>query len=68
MADEYREITNKLEAVSEELADLALAQLHEAIADARSTASPEEKRITKARRAIERAIHFLSEPTEDNTF
>ena len=67
MAGEFDEIRSRLESISEELADLAIVRLRESI-DAGGTEYPvDEKRLTRARRAVEKAIHLLDEP-DDNEF
>ena len=67
MADEFLEIRTRLEAIAEELADLAILRLRESI-DAGGTELPfDERRITRARRAVEKAVHLLEEP-EDGGF
>lgn len=59
MAGEFEEIRARLEVIAEELADLALVRLRESI-DAGGTELPvDEKRLTRARRAVEKAIHIL---------
>ncbi len=64
MAGEFDDIRNRLEGIAEELADLALVRLRESI-DAGGTELPvDEKRLTRARRAVEKAVHLLSEGTE----
>lgn len=61
MARELDEIRDRLDAIAEELADLAIARLRESI-DAGGTEAPAgEKRITRARRAVEKASHLLGE-------
>ena len=61
---EFDEIRARLEAIAEELADLALIRLRESI-DAGGTELPvDEKRLTRARRAVEKAIAVLSEPDD----
>jgi hypothetical protein len=61
MAGEFDDIRARLEAISEELADLALVRLRESI-DAGGTELPvDERRLTRARRAVERAIGILGE-------
>ncbi len=63
MAGEFEEIKTRLEAIAEELADLALVRLRESI-DAGGTELPvDERRLTRARRAVEKAAHILSEGT-----
>lgn len=53
-----------METIAEEMADLAIVRLRESI-DAGGTEVPvDEKRLTRARRAVEKAIHLLQEPDE----
>jgi hypothetical protein len=64
MADELQEIGRRLEVIAEELADLALERLRESI-DSGATARPDdERRITRARRAVERAAAILAQPDD----
>jgi hypothetical protein len=68
MAGEFDDIRQRLEAISEELADLAIARLRESI-DAGGTELPvDERRLTRARRAVERAIGILREPDDVGDF
>ncbi|MDQ1428819.1 MAG: hypothetical protein QOK39_2295 [Acidimicrobiaceae bacterium] len=61
MAGEFQEIRERLQAISEELADLAIQRLRESI-DAGGTELPvDERRLTRARRAVEKAAAILSE-------
>jgi hypothetical protein len=61
VAGEFEEIRERLGAIAEELADLAIIRLRESI-DAGGTELPvDEKRLTRARRAVEKAIHILQE-------
>ena len=65
MAGEFDEIKGRLEAIAEELADLAIQRLRESI-DAGGTELPvDEKRLTRARRAVDKAVNLLSEPDDD---
>jgi len=57
MAD-LDEIRTRLESISDELADVALDRLREAAASGGDAA--EEKLITRARRAVDRAVHLLA--------
>ena len=67
MAGEFDEIRGRLEGIAEDLADLAIVRLRESI-DAGGTEYPvDEKRLTRARRAVEKAIHLLEEP-DDSTW
>lgn len=64
MAGEFQDIRRRLEAISEELADLAMERLRESI-DAGGTELPvDERRLTRARRAVERAAAILAEPDD----
>ena len=66
MAGEFEEIRSRLEAIAEELSDLALVRLRESI-DAGGQELPiDEKRLTRARRAVEKAAHLLDEPDHSN--
>jgi hypothetical protein len=61
MAGEFEEVRRKLQAISEELGDLAIARLRESI-DAGGTELPvDERRLNRARRAVEKAISVLRE-------
>ncbi|MDP9441268.1 MAG: hypothetical protein M3P34_03615, partial [Actinomycetota bacterium] len=64
MAGEFDDIRRRLEAISEELADLALERLRESV-DAGGTELPvDERRLTRARRAVEKAAAILTEPDD----
>ena len=64
MAGEFDDIRGRLEAIAEELADLAIARLRDSI-DAGGTELPvDERRLTRARRAVEKAIAILREPDD----
>ena len=64
MAGEFDEIRGRLEGIAEELADLAILRLRESI-DAGGTELPvDEKRLTRARRAVEEAAAILKEPDD----
>jgi predicted ABC-type ATPase len=61
MAGEFDDIRGRLESISEELADLAIARLRESI-DAGGTELPvDEKRMTRARRSVDKAVAILRE-------
>ena len=62
MAGEFEEIRSRLEAIAEELADLALVRLRESIDAGGQELPVDEKRLTRARRAVEKAAHLLEEP------
>ncbi len=64
MPGEFDDIRGRLEAIADELADLAIVRLRESI-DAGGTELPvDERRLTRARRAVEKAIAVLREPDE----
>ena len=64
MAGEFEDIRRRLDGIAEELADLALERLRESI-DAGGTELPvDERRLTRARRAVEKASAILQEPDD----
>ncbi len=64
MAGEFDELRARLEVIAEELADLAILRLRESI-DAGGTELPvDERRLTRARRSVEKAIAILREPDD----
>jgi hypothetical protein len=66
LAGEFDEIRGRLEVIAEELADLAIQRLRESI-DAGGTELPvDEKRLTRARRSVEKAIAILREPDDND--
>jgi hypothetical protein len=62
------DIAERLAAISEELADLALLRLRDAADEVRAGGAPdaasvaEEKRITRARRSVDKAVVLLAGP------
>ena len=62
MAGEFDDLRQRLEAISEELADLAIIRLRESIDAGGKELPVDERRLTRARRAVEKAIGILSEP------
>jgi hypothetical protein len=69
LADDLAELRQRLEDIAEELGSLALERLREATrrpdAGGRPEAASEERRLTRARRAVERALAALAEPDEE---
>ena len=69
MGADPAEIAGRLAAIGEELADLALDRLRQASDEVRGGGRPdpavtaEEKRITRARRAVEKAVQLLAGPS-----
>lgn len=64
MAGEFDDIRQRLEAISEELADLAIQRLRESIHVGGHELPIDEKRLTRARRAVEKAASILREPDD----
>lgn len=64
MAGEFDDIRARLERISEELADLAIERLRESIDAGGNELPVDERRLQKARRAVEKAIGVLSEPDD----
>ncbi len=64
MAGEFDDIRGRLEGIVEELADLAMQRLKESI-DAGGVELPvDERRLTRARRSVERAVAILRQPDD----
>jgi hypothetical protein len=64
VAGEFDDIRKRLESISEELTDLAMERLRESI-DAGGVELPvDERRLTRARRAVEKAVALLQEPDD----
>ncbi len=67
------EVAERLAAIADELGDLAYDRLHEAssatgrgmVADPRLVA--EERRLTRARRAVDKAVVLLRPPHDDGS-
>lgn len=64
MAGEFQEIRERLEAIAEELADLAIERLRESIDAGGNELPVDERRLTRARRAVEKAAAILAEPDD----
>jgi len=64
VAGEFDDIRSRLEGIAEELADLAIIRLRESIDAGGSELPVDEKRLTRARRAVEKAISILKEPDD----
>ena len=54
-------LRERLEGIAEELADLAIDRLRAAV-DGDTGAAAEERRLTRARRAVEKAANLLHPP------
>ena len=64
MAGEFDDIRERLQAISEELADLALARLRDSIDAGGGELPVDERRLSRARRAVEKAAAILREPDD----
>lgn len=62
MAGEFDDIRVRLEGIAEELADLAIVRLRESIDAGGDELPVDERRLTRARRAVEKAVALLQEP------
>jgi predicted ABC-type ATPase len=61
---EFQDIRHRLDAIAEELADLAIERIRESI-DAGGVELPvDERRLTRARRAVEKASAILAQPDD----
>jgi hypothetical protein len=59
MNDSLADIADRLEAISEELAEQAIDMLTSAIRERQPEQAATEKRLTQARRSVEKAAHLL---------
>ncbi len=66
MAGEFDDIRLRLEQISEELTDLAIQRLRESIDQGGTELPVDEKRLNRARRAVEKAANILREPDHDH--
>ena len=64
MAGEFVDLRGRLGAIAEELADLAIERLRESIDAGGHELPVDERRLTRARRAVEKAIVLLQEPDD----
>ncbi len=64
MAGEFAGIRRRLETIAEELADLAIERLRESIDNGGVELPVDERRLTRARRAVEKAAAILAEPDD----
>ena len=62
---DLEDLRSRLESIADELADAALDRLREAAATGGDGA--EERAITRARRAVERAVHLLQASDAEET-
>lgn len=64
MAGEFQDIRRRLDGIAAELADLAIERLRESIDAGGSELPVDERRLTRARRAVEKAAAILAEPDD----
>jgi predicted ABC-type ATPase len=64
MAGEFDEVRTRLEGIAEELADLAIERLRDSIDAGGAELPVDERRLTRARRAVEKAAAILREPDD----
>ena len=64
MAGEFEDIRQRLEVIAEELADLGIARLRESIDAGGAELPVDERRLARARRAVVKAAHILSDPDD----
>ena len=63
---EYDKLAARLRGIAGELDDVALDVLTEAVADGATARPPEDKTLTQARRAVEKAATLLESLTPRN--
>ena len=68
MAGEFDDIRQRLERISEELADLAIQRLRESIDAGGHELPVDERRLTRASRAVDMAAHLLRAPAAHDAF
>ncbi len=61
MSGDFDDIRERLESIAEELADRAIEVLRASIEDGAKEMPIDEKRLTRARRAVEKAAHLLTD-------
>jgi hypothetical protein len=64
VAGEFDDIRRRLLGISEELTDLAIERLRESIDAGGEELPVDERRLTRARRAVEKAASILAEPDD----
>lgn len=64
MGGDLDHVRERLEGIAEELTDLAIDRLRAAV-DGNEDAAAEERRITRARRAVEKAANLLGADSGD---
>ncbi|MCU1387175.1 MAG: hypothetical protein JWL72_513 [Ilumatobacteraceae bacterium] len=65
MSDTFDSLADRLDAISEDIADSALADLKSSVRRGDAKRSGTERTLTQARRAVEKAAHLLRSIGED---
>jgi hypothetical protein len=60
----FDDLADQLEAIGAELDELSFDLLQQAVADGATARPAEDKRITQARRAVEKAVRLLRDSTD----
>ena len=68
MANEFADICRRLDDISEELTDLAIARLRDSIDAGGDELPVDEKKLNRARRAVEKARLILTPEDERSNF
>jgi ABC-type antimicrobial peptide transport system ATPase subunit len=63
--DHFDDLRARLDDIAEELADIGLAKLKEALSEDDLLAAAQERRVARARRAVLRAAALLAGDAED---
>jgi hypothetical protein len=58
--DRLEDLRTRLDDIAEELADIGLAKLKEAVREDNTLAAAQERRLARARRAVMRAVALLA--------
>ena len=66
MAGEFQDIKARLDRIAEELTDLAMERIRESIDAGGKELPVDERRLTRARRAVEKAAAILAEPDDND--
>jgi len=64
MGTDVDDLRERLQSVADDLADLALERLRAAVEGDDPAPASEERRLTRARRAVDKAIAVLREPDQ----
>jgi predicted ABC-type ATPase len=62
--NEFDDLRRRLEVIAEELGDLAIERLRQSIDAGGSELPLDERRLTRARRAVEKAAAILRQPDD----